>query len=562
MILPIRKIMNSITVRLISGVYIIVIPLILLLIYSNNQSRTTLSTQLTATYENLLQSYLQQIDNQLDNARTYAANLALFENDTLLATFSTDETTAQYAKLRLKNSMEERALMSNIIDGYFTCLQTREGESFLISSSSSSYGSDRTLISNYVKEYLSQIQTGDNPGSSGWYTHTLDNTDYLIYMMTNGGEICSGAYINMSLLPSHLTGNDLSAEILFLPASSLAPLQEDTLPGMRLISQNSGSSPAVLTTWLNETELLNTLPFLQKYTHYITLMLILLVILMYLLIRYIVTLPLKRLTNAMSHIQNGNLEHRLQQQHASTEIQIVNNAFNHMIDQVQNLKINVYEETLKTQRSQLRNLQLQIRPHFLINSLNTIYNAVENDNKQLASKLILHSADYFRYMVKVDDDFVPLNEELEHIITYLDIQTLRYPDLFTYSIKTDPRTEDALVVPLLVQTFVENSLKYALHMSDTLHIHIEAESFELDFVPYIKLRISDTGSGYPDGVIEALKNDEPIIDGRESHIGIRNAIRRMDILFQGDVKWDFYNETGAVSEVTLPAIFADMPASH
>ena len=99
-------------------------------------------------------------------------------------------------------------------------------------------------------------------------------------------------------------------------------------------------------------------------------------------------------------------------------------------------------------------------------------------------------------------------------------------------------------------------------MSDTLHIHIEAESFELDFVPYIKLRISDTGSGYPDGVIEALKNDEPIIDGKESHIGIRNAIRRMDILFQGDVKWDFYNETGAVSEVTLPAIFADMPASH
>ncbi len=505
----------------------------------------------------MLQSYQQQVDLQLNSTRTYMTNLALFESDPLLAAFNTDEATAQYAKIRIRNTLEERSLMSNLVDGYFIRLQTREGESFIIATSSSSYGSDRARIHEYVKESSSPKDIRITSGKSKWHIQNLDGTNYLIFMINNGTDICAGAYVNLSLLPSHLAGKDISPKLLYVPEDELPALRASQPSNIRLISHNSREASIALVTLLDEAEILDSLPFMQKYTYLVTILLICLIILMFLLIRRIVTTPLRQLTRAMSRIQNGDLDHRLQLKAASNEIQIVNNAFNRMIDQIQNLKINVYEESLKAQRSQLRNLQLQIRPHFLINSLNMIYNAVENNFKPLATKLILHSVDYFRYMVKVDEDFVPLNEELDHVRTYLEIQSIRYPDMFTYSIDADQRVEDVLVPPLIIQTFVENSIKYAMMITSTVHISITVTSYEIDFVPYVSLTISDTGSGYPDAILDILQRNGRIVDAGGGHIGIRNAIRRMELLFHGEAKWKFYNDNGAVSAVTFPAKFSE-----
>jgi two-component system sensor histidine kinase YesM len=555
MLQSIKVILNSITFKLIAGIYLVIIPLGLLLIYNNQQSRILLNNQLTDTHKNLLKSYQQQIDIQLNSTRTYLSNLALYENDPLLAVFSTEEATSEYAKIRIMRSLEERSLMSNLVDGYFTYLQAREGDIFLIATSSSSYGSDRTPIKKYVKDHASKLNHSNDSVKAVWQTHNMNGTNYLIFMINNGKEICTGAYINLSLLPSHLVGKNASSQFQSVPNDELLALQENLASNIRMITHSSDEAPVSLIEFMDKSEITNALPFMQKYAYLVTTLLILLIILLFLLVRHIVTAPLKHLTRAMSRIQGGDLDHRLQQSHASNEIQIVNHAFNQMIDQVQNLKINVYEESLKAQRSQLRNLQLQIRPHFLINSLNMIYNAVENDYKPLATKLILHSVDYFRYMVKVDDDFVPLNEELDHVRTYLEIQSIRYPQMFTYTIHTDQRVDDALVPPLLIQSFIENSIKYALLITSSIHISIVVTSYEIDFTPYVSLKISDTGSGYPDEILEVLKNNGRIIDKSGEHIGIRNAVRRMELLFHGEANWLFYNDNGAVTELTFPAKF-------
>lgn len=171
--------------------------------------------------------------------------------------------------------------------------------------------------------------------------------------------------------------------------------------------------------------------------------------------------------------------------------------------------------------------------------------------------MIVHSVDFYRYMVKVDIDLVPLYEEIRHVNTYLQIQSIRYKNKFTYSIETSPLIADMLVPPMLIQNFVENSIKYAIQADKNIHISVNVESFEVDFYPYAKIIISDTGYGYPDHQLERLNQGRVIIDQNGEHIGIRNSVQRLSLLFEGKAKWRFFNQNGAVSELIVPAQFTE-----
>jgi two-component system sensor histidine kinase YesM len=229
-----------------------------------------------------------------------------------------------------------------------------------------------------------------------------------------------------------------------------------------------------------------------------------------------------------------------------------------MMDTVQNLKINVYEEQIKVQKSQLRNLQLQINPHFLINSLNMVNNLIQNEDKSTAKQLILYSVDYFRFMAKADNDFVPLYEEINHIKDYLEIQMIRYKDKFTYSIHVNQLIEDMLIPPMLIQNFVENSIKYAIDMNKVIHLSVKVDYFEVDYYPYAKIVISDSGIGYPTDSLERINSGKKLKDSLGDHIGIFNSVQRIKILYHGKGNWKFYNDGGAVSEITLPALFENI----
>ncbi|MNC45356.1 Sensor histidine kinase YpdA [compost metagenome] len=159
--------------------------------------------------------------------------------------------------------------------------------------------------------------------------------------------------------------------------------------------------------------------------------------------------------------------------------------------------------------------------------------------------------------MKVDEDLVPLYDEMKHVTTYLKIQMIRYKDKFTYSLEIDPLIADMLVPPMLIQNFVENSIKYAIQMNNHIQIAVRVSSFERDYYPYAKISISDSGHGYPQYQLWLLNQGERISKHDDMHIGIYNAVKRLKILFKGQAEWHFYNDHGAVSELILPALFAE-----
>lgn len=544
--------LNSIGFRLLVFVLIIVIPIAGLFIYGNEQSRATLTAQVENTHQNMLQSYAFQIDFQLANARSDVLSLTITEADPQIVAFSQDGYSAQYAKIRLKKLLEEKLLTNGFISGYFMRIPEPDGYQNFLYATNAQY----TALSRESLQKLLDEAITDNSLQNQWHLYTLDDEDYLFLFSGNPDDIYAGAYIKLSALLHFFAPSSVSdSQLYLLSTAALHNLSGQLANQTMLVSYPLSNAGLIFAESFSQQEILASFPFLQKYTPFITLLLVAMVLLLILSIHHIVTIPLLKLTSAMHQIREGNLDFRIPQARTTAEIFLVNSTFNHMVSEIQSLKINVYEQQLETQKAQLRNLQMQIKPHFLINTLNMVYNLIETSHLASARQLIQYSVDFFRYMVKIDADMVPLNEEIDHVKAYLGIQSLRYEGQFCYHIEVDPMIHDTLIPPVIVQTFVENSMKYALATADVLHIDITVTSFEKDFFPYARIVVRDNGSGFPDEYLTLVNAGKNIVKKDGIHIGIRNTIQRLQLLFEEKTSWHFYNQNGAVTEIIIPATF-------
>lgn len=263
--------------------------------------------------------------------------------------------------------------------------------------------------------------------------------------------------------------------------------------------------------------------------------------------------PLRKLNKAILRVEDGDLQYRIAPDKSDNEFEVLNQEFNGMLEQVNSLKLNIYEMTIEQQRTKLRYLSQQIQPHFILNVLNILY-SYEAQDHVLIRRMILYLSKYFRYIVNIHSDFVRLGAELSHVENYLQIQKVRYPYQFDYEIKMDDRIKNAGIPPLLIQTFVENSIKYAVSSKTVIHIFMEAVCLETGFY---ELMICDTGPGYAREVLDGLHRFmESGVADKSPGIGIVNAIERLAIIYHGEARLRIENRQphGAMVRIVLPIV--------
>ena len=219
-----------------------------------------------------------------------------------------------------------------------------------------------------------------------------------------------------------------------------------------------------------------------------------------------------------------------------------------MLDETRQLKIDLYEQELRERQIRLDYLQIQVEPHFFLNCLNLVYSLAELEKLEEVKKLSLSLSKYFRFRFHKSTNLITLKEELEHVQNYIDIQEVRFGDNFSYCAKCDDGISDVLLPPLSIQTFVENSIKYALSPRRKNIIEIRCEKkFDL-----LQVTIKDNGRGYSADVLQIL-NSEQRFDGDEtSRIGITNVKERLRLLFGENSYINFYNSGGSVVEFVIP----------
>jgi tetratricopeptide (TPR) repeat protein len=157
------------------------------------------------------------------------------------------------------------------------------------------------------------------------------------------------------------------------------------------------------------------------------------------------------------------------------------------------------DHEIKNLKNQQRLLRAQMNPHFIFNVLSSIQNLVKKDSKA-ASKFITKFSRLLRTVLENSrQNFVPLEDEIEVLKNYLDLQKLRFPNLFDYQIEMDDALEGSMIAipPMLIQPFVENAIEHGFKGIDTPgFIEIRLTNNKAASDTYINCCIVDNGVGF------------------------------------------------------------------
>lgn len=236
------------------------------------------------------------------------------------------------------------------------------------------------------------------------------------------------------------------------------------------------------------------------------------------------------------------------------ELEEANILFAKVLAQVKELKIKMYEQTVEKQQLQIEYLQLQIKPHFYINCLNIIYNMACIGDFEAIQKMSSFISDYFRYIFKPGAEYAPLEDELEHSRTYLNICTMRYQGRIEFEICKEHESLRVMIPLLVIKTFAENSVKYGMRQDRAVKIRISTKIIEKQ-KKYILIVIEDDGNGFPVKVLERLKKEEAAVTEKGEGTGIINCIRRLRAAYGTRAQLEFGNKDsgGARVSICIPA---------
>ena len=176
----------------------------------------------------------------------------------------------------------------------------------------------------------------------------------------------------------------------------------------------------------------------------------------------------------------------------------------------------------------------------------------DNGNAVQMKAMIIAFSNHLRYIFHDNLIKVTLQEELKEVDDYHKIISMDLNMPLLVNKKIPKELLNTPVPPLTIQTFLENTYKYADRKRGLLLFQMEASEVELDGKRYMRLHLYDNGGGYDEDILNSLKED--FKDKFEKdHVGINNLRHRMQIIYGDLFKDAYYNEAdGAHSVLYLP----------
>ena len=236
------------------------------------------------------------------------------------------------------------------------------------------------------------------------------------------------------------------------------------------------------------------------------------------------------------------------------EIAVLDGHFSHMLTQLDQLIKTNYIQHLENKETQLRNLQLQINPHFLYNTLETISSIAAVRQVFVVCDMCQRLGEIFRYSLgKNYGEIVPLRLELDHIKNYIFIQKIRYGNRFKVCYNIEAGSEDYRIMRFLLQPIVENAIIHGLAGGNpaapgTLEISVSLPANALT------IQISDNGKGMEEQKVAELTayiNHTDKTEDTAGSIGIRNVHQRIRLACGGEYGVSIESRPGAGSRFTV-----------
>jgi two-component system, sensor histidine kinase YesM len=213
-----------------------------------------------------------------------------------------------------------------------------------------------------------------------------------------------------------------------------------------------------------------------------------------------VQIPIKNITRSVQRMKRGDLSARINYR-AKNEFQYLIQRFNEMAEQIQKLVEVVYAEKIRSREAALKQLQSQINPHFLYNSLFFMVNSAKMDDRESVIAMGENLAEYYRYTTRVENQSVRLKDEINLVENYLSIQNMRMQRL-EYDISVPESMLEEPVPRLLVQPIVENAIIHGIEFRlGGGKISITGEQDETSN----RIIVQDNGAGMSEDELQQLR---------------------------------------------------------
>lgn len=400
---------------------------------------------------------------------------------------------------------------------------------------------DYLLLKTYLKSLSSDIS------DRKWKNITTKNSEYLVKSVHYEGKIIYAV---------------ISSEDILKPLNKLnignngrLSLKEpNNIPSSNYLihAQNEKTHlPFDIYVLVDYAEVFRNITLLEVFLSAVPIIITILSIIIILYIRQWMIKPITRLTERLSQFGDSIPPSEFFISEGILEIDKANDKLNKVIFDMQELKIREYHSQLELKKIELNYLKNQIRPHFYLNMLSMIHSMLQTKNYKEIEELTILTSNYLRHLFMANQDFSELKDEVQHIKDYLEIQRIRYGNSIYFSLDYNSDLQNTLVPSLLLQTFIENTIKHGFSFQDLFTILLSIKKVKTENSDYIHICIEDNGPGFSEEILSKLNQKQSLITEDGHHIGITNTIERLNLLYPNDYSIAFENNEEGGAKILL-----------
>lgn len=536
--------MKSLSVKVIFIFVLLIFPLNFLAIYQADTMLKDTIGQVKIAEQNVVDVYANALENRMDNTASMLHYLRTEDTDCLAMQVQTDVDSYRYksAKQKLYFKVQSMGSMIEGSEGYFY-YYPKVNDIFVRNVEAPYIGTDKT-------EKLKTIVCKSNSVlKNGWniYSYEGKKVAVLVVRLRN---ITYGAWIDIDKFMDQINkGIEYeSSQLLLLNKGETLQKEEG------YIYIKGSAKNIYLWLGLKEKEILQKMAVYPRIMQIMAIIYLILVPILYILMRKLVLKPLKQINKAHEQLQLGNQEYRITRTASSIEFAEAYRSFNEMAENLQKLKIQIYENQIEKQQIELRNLQLQIRPHFLLNTFNLIYSLAEKKESEPIQNITIYLSEYFRYLFRSNKQLELFVKEMKLIQGYIYMASIRYENLVELSVDLsvdlDPEIEFVRTPPLLIHNFIENAVKYGFRQGKMLHIDLQGRYDEGKVI----FTVTDDGSGMSDDILERnqkMFQGELIPENANGHLGLYNSYKRLKYFYGNEANITLTSEPGEITCFTI-----------
>lgn len=518
----------------------------------------------------IVMEHHKRLDENLYNTQQYVINIYANNTNFRMLVQENSNTYNIYSRSKeLRTVFESKTALADEHFGYFVC---KELKNSYYSAYPSDFSSDLiTSTDRIVKNHLKNL-----PSNGIWYVVPSDNGDTYLILSYRRGNTTVGALLDLNLYAE--TFNSATAGLVFTCADTYLTEFTDTAIQKSLTQRSSlphylisqtGNWQVTFGSYAYDTADFGILAVVPQYQLISLLRFLIFVFIIFLGILLLIVICFEKMFYGAIIFpiqQMSQMEKELSATISGEPFKInsdiieynqINRQIHSLINQVAVLQKEYHKKEMAYQHSQLQYYQLQTEPHFFLNCLKNVYAMAENKQFEKIKYMVTVISKHFRYVFRSNTWNISLKEELNETDCYFQLCQFSSTVPMLLEISADESLLSSLVPPLLIQTFVENSIKYGKQANRVLRIRVEVKlspiAEDIEQQQDICILITDDGVGYSNDIINAVgKRHFP----ENGHIGIKNVIDRINLLYEGRAQ--FYirnNETGgARTEIHIPLL--------